>query len=183
MSAAGLCAVAALLTAFAAAVAGKLRSARAFTDFAGALGQFGVPRAARRLVAALVVLAELAVIGTLLAPISAPLARLGPAVAVLTGFSVALAAAGARHPDLACHCFGGDGRTRVGPHLTGNALLIVIGVAGIAAGPAGALAAGTRVLAIGLGVIAGSLVVCAVPVLEAIGPQSMRPSAAGARRG
>ena len=25
-------------------------------------------------------------------------------------------------------------------------------------------------------------VVCAVPVLEAIGPQSMRPSAAGARR-
>jgi hypothetical protein len=183
MSAAALGAVGALLTAFAAAAAGKLRSARGFTEFAGALGQFGVPSAARRPVAALVVLAELVVIGTLLAPVGAPSARLGPAVVVVAGFSVALAAAGARQPDLACHCFGGGGRTRVGPHLIGNALLIVIGLAGITAGTAGAVAAGTRVLAIGLGVIVGGLVVCAVPVLEAIGPQSMRPLAADSERG
>ena len=180
MSPLELCAAAALLVTFAVAVVGKVRSADAFREFAAATGQFGVPRSARTAAAAAVVAAELAVVVTLLLPFDRPLARLGPAVALLGVLSVAVAAAarGGRRVD--CHCFGVGGPTATRPHLAVNTALVVLGLAGVVA-PGTPADGGTTVLAVGFGVIAGVVAVTAVPVLEAIGPAGMRP--VPARRG
>ncbi|MEP6697915.1 MAG: MauE/DoxX family redox-associated membrane protein [Pseudonocardiales bacterium] len=177
MSAVGLSASAALVVVFAVAAGGKVRSAAMFGTFAEALGQFGVPASRRRAVAAAVVAGELLVICWLVLPVVPAVVRLGPAVAVLAWFSLAIVLASRRHATLACHCFGSGGHTPVGPHLAVNAALIILGSAGVLS-PTPATSAGARVLAIGLGIIVGAAALSAIPVLEAIGPRSSsRPAA------
>lgn len=181
MSAIGLSASAALLTVFALAAGAKVRSASAFDEFAGALGQFGVPVRWRRRVGILIVVAEALVMVCLVLPIGPAAGRLLPGVVALVGFSIAIGRAGRRHPVLACHCFGAGGRTQVGPHLAVNTALILLGLAGVAPGSA-ATSAGSQVLAVGCGLIGGAMAVAAIPVLEAIGPSSMRRAVAPPER-
>jgi hypothetical protein len=171
-----LCAAAVLATTFLTAAIGKLRSRRAFTAFATALGQFGVPRRRRRPAAAVVILAELLAVAALVVPIASPFPRLGPGLALLAGLSVALAIAARRHPDLACHCFGSDDTTPVGVHLLLNAAVLALGLAALVLPGSASMLPGTRVFVIGLGLIIGGLAVVAVPVLEAIGPRGLRPT-------
>jgi len=167
-----LTAATALAVVLAVAAWGKVRSRRAFAAFTTALGQFGVPAAVRRMVAALVPAAEIAALVLLVLPVP-PAVRFGPAAALLGAFTAALLRAGRSGRAIACHCFGSDAPSPLGPHVAVNAALVLLAVAAALPGPV-ASTAGDRVLAIGLGLIAGGLAVVAVPVLETIGPVALR---------
>ena len=163
-----------LAVVFATAAVSKIRSRTSFQEFAASLGQFGLRSArVKRLSAAGVIGAEVAAAGALLTPwATSGLIRFGPATGLLAVFSIAVAVAGAKNERFACHCFGSRAPSRTGPHLATNAVLIAVGVVGMAApGTGPGLSDGLRVLAIGLGAVAGVLVVSGSVIAEALAPR------------
>ena len=161
----------AMFVVFAVAFVAKLRSGRAFDDFAASLGQFGIssPSAQRFVAAAVLALEAVASAGLLLA--HHPLARFALPIALLAGFGIGVAL-GARGGRLsACHCFGTSAQLPTRPHLALNGSLAALGaVAALAGEPA--RSAGDSVLGIGLGVITGVLFVSAADLYTALSSAS-----------
>ena len=164
----------AMLVVFVVAVVAKLRSARAFDDFAASLTQFGISSiSGQRLAAASVLLLEALACAGLVLLGQHPLARFALPVALLVAFGagVALGARGGRQS--ACHCFGTSTELPTGPHLALNGSLAALGCLAVLAGdPAGS--AGDAVLGIGLGIITGILFVCAADLYAALSTRGKR---------
>src|SRR6185437_12206840 len=107
-----------MLIVFAVAFLAKLRSARAFDDFAASLSQFGVRSiAGQRLVAAVTLLVEAAAVAGLLLLGQHPVARFVLPVLLLAGFAVAVAVSARDGRQSACHCFGTSTELPAGPHV------------------------------------------------------------------
>jgi len=172
----------AMFVVFGVALVAKLRSPRAFDDFAASLSQFGLSSIpGQRLAAAAVLVLEALACAGLVLLAHHPLARFTLPVVLLLGFGagVALGARGGRRS--ACHCFGTSTELPTGPHLALNGSLAALGCAAVLAGdPAGST--GDSVLGIGLGIISGVLFVGAADLYAALstaGPAAGRtPSGA-----
>ena len=166
----------AMFVVFAVAFVAKLRSMRAFDDFAASLSQFGLSSiSGQRLAAAAVLLLEALACAGLVLLAHQPVARFALPIALLVAFAagVAFGARGGRRS--ACHCFGTSTELPTGPHLALNGSLAALGCLAVWAGdPAGS--AGDAVLGIGIGVITGVLFVCAADLYAAL---STRGTAAG----
>ncbi|HEV2885279.1 MAG TPA: MauE/DoxX family redox-associated membrane protein [Jatrophihabitans sp.] len=164
----------AMLVVFVVAVIAKLRSARAFDDFAASLTQFGISSiSGQRLAAGAVLLLEAIASAGLLVLAHHPLARFALPIALLVAFGagVAFGARGGRAS--ACHCFGTSTELPTGPHLALNGSLAALGCLAVLAGdPAGS--AGDAVLGIGLGIITGILFVCAADLYAALSTRGKR---------
>jgi len=172
----------AMLVVFVVAFLAKIRSARAFDDFAASLSQFGISSiSGQRLAAAAVLLLEALASAGLLLLAQHPVARFTLPVALLVGFGAGVAL-GARSGRLsACHCFGTSTELPTGPHLALNGSLAALGCVAVVAGPP-AGSTGDRVLGVGLGIITGVLFVCAADLYTALstaGPAAGRSAVAG----
>ena len=140
----------------------KLRGRERFTEFVSSVRAFGIlPAGAVRPVAALVVLAEAAIVVLVAVPVTA-VAGFGLAVGLLLVLTGALAVVVRQRQRVTCRCFGPGSAPVSRRHLVRNGLLIVIalvGAAGALLAPAGALhPAGTTLAIIG-GATAALLVV------------------------
>jgi hypothetical protein len=138
---------------FLVSLAGKLRGPAAYRGFVTATGELlGVGARRARSMAVLAVVAEGAVLGLLVVGLGTELAApgtgwagravvgwlgFGGAGGLLVGFSGALVRALRRGTGGACHCFGAS-TTPVGRHhVVRNAVLLLVAVVGLAAGPGG----------------------------------------------
>jgi hypothetical protein len=118
----------ALVTVFALAAAGKVRSRSSWEAFVGSLDKLGLPTAVpARPFGALVVALEAAVPALL---VIWPLGGFALALALLTMFSGALALTLARGQQATCRCFGASDQPIGLAHLVRNALLIALAVTG-----------------------------------------------------
>jgi hypothetical protein len=121
-----LCAV------FAAAAAGKLRSAVTRVELADAIDTLLVTgERAAALIANAVVVAEVAVVALLLVPATTAFG-FGLGALVLLGFTAVLALGLRRGRNVRCQCFGLDGGEVGLQHLVRNGLLIACGCVGVA---------------------------------------------------
>ena len=172
MSDTGIYAMVTLLVVFLVAVVSKVRSRTAFRAFADSLSEFGgTVHRRRRTVAVAVIGLEVAALVTLVLPTSSAAAHVVPAVALLIGFSLAVAVVASKRPAFTCHCFGSSSTTSVALHLAVNGFLVLVGVAAMAAPVSGTASAGAQLLAAGLGVISGIGAVTIGTILEALAPR------------
>jgi hypothetical protein len=114
------------------AVVGKLRGRAELTAFAESLGSFGLRSARLRSALATSVITAEAVTVVLLAV--TPRLGLGLAATMLVAFTAAVVTAKATGREVRCRCFGADGGLMGRTHLIRNGVLIVIALAGLAAG-------------------------------------------------
>jgi hypothetical protein len=172
MSAIGIYAVVMMLVVFVTAVVSKVRSRAAFGEFVNSLSQFGVAvHRRRRTVAVAVIGLEVVAVVTLVVPASSAAVHVVPAVALLIGFSLAVAVVASKRPAFTCHCFGSSSTTSVGLHLAVNGLLVLVGFVAMAVPVSGTTSAGAQLLAAGLGVISGIGAVTIGSILEALAPR------------
>lgn len=115
---------------FTVAVVGKLRSGRAFRDFAWSVRELRLVRPRRaRAVAVVTVTVEAATV-VMLALM--PVAGFVAAAASLTAFSAAIVAGLARGARVPCQCFGSSSTPLGGAHLFRNAVLLAAALTGAA---------------------------------------------------
>ncbi|MFI7038755.1 MauE/DoxX family redox-associated membrane protein [Microbispora rosea] len=126
----------------------KLRGRAAYEEFTAATR--ALVRLPSRLVAALVVAAEIAV-APLLAWRPTTLAGFGVALGLLVAFTAAIVVALRRGRRVPCRCFGASAVPVGAGHLARNAVLIVAAAAGAVQAGAGAVHAGTGAVFAGLG--------------------------------
>ncbi|MEV4324022.1 MauE/DoxX family redox-associated membrane protein [Microbispora rosea] len=126
----------------------KLRGRAAYEEFTAATR--ALVRLPSRLVAALVVAAEIAV-APLLAWRPTALAGFGVALGLLVAFTAAIVVALRRGRRVPCRCFGASAVPVGAGHLARNAVLIVAAAAGAVQAGAGAVHAGTGAVFAGLG--------------------------------
>ncbi|GAB1513088.1 MauE/DoxX family redox-associated membrane protein [Actinophytocola sp. KF-1] len=113
-----------LVVVFAGAVAGKLRSVRAFAEFAGSVAVLAPRALPARPVAVLVVAAEALTAALLLVP-ATRLAGYALSVLMLAAFAAGIARVVHTGQRVRCRCFGGGGGVLGPGHLARNALLVV----------------------------------------------------------
>lgn len=156
---------------FLASAVGKLRSRAAYARFTAATARLAPGGPPARRVAAAVVAAELAVVPLVAFP-GTVLLGFGLALALLTGFTLAILAALRRNDRAPCACFGGaHGRLGYGQVLR-NLILLACAVLGAVAAavadppgdPAGVL------LAVGGGAVAALLVAFADDIVDLFRP-------------
>lgn len=122
---------------FAVSFGGKVWGARRYAAFTAACGELA-PWAPKRLVAPLVVAAELAVVAALAVPVTVQ-AGLALAVLLLAAFTVAIIGVLRRRRQVACQCFGTSSSPLGSRHVVRNVLLLMVAVGAVATGePAGA---------------------------------------------
>lgn len=142
-----------LVVVFAGAVAGKLRSARAFGEFVDSVAVLAPARLPERHVGALVVAAEGAAAVLLLAPVTR-LVGYALSVLLLAAFALGIARVVHKGQRVRCSCFGGGGALLGRGHIVRNTLLIAAACVGALDGTAvtapGALVALTAGALLGL---------------------------------
>ncbi len=120
----------------------KVRAAAAFAEFttatrallAAALPGPGRYTAVERWLPSTIVVTETAVAGLVVVPASARFG-LGLAAVLLTGFTLAIAAAIHRDVRAACRCFGASTTPLGTAHLIRNGILLLVSSTGLAVGP------------------------------------------------
>ncbi|MFI7672206.1 MauE/DoxX family redox-associated membrane protein [Actinophytocola sp. NPDC049390] len=142
-----------LVVVFVGAVAGKLRSARAFAEFVDSVAVLAPARLPARPVGALVVAAEGAAALLLLAPVTR-LAGYALSVLMLVPFALGIARVVHSGQRVRCSCFGGGGGLLGRGHIVRNTLLVAAACLGALDGTAattpGALVALTAGVSLGL---------------------------------
>jgi hypothetical protein len=176
---------------FAVSALTKLRTRTALRDFAGSLGQFGVPLRRRRPLGLAVGLAEATIPVLLVAALAGdaaagPTARamagagFGLAAILLAGFTTAIARARRRGVRVPCRCFGASATPLGRQHLVRNGLLlaaVAAGLAGVTIGPAGPADLGGAAVAALAGSVAGALVTVSHDLLDLLGVSGTDPAA------
>jgi hypothetical protein len=142
-----------LVVVFAGAVAGKLRSARAFGEFVDSVAVLAPAWLPARRVGTLVVAAEGVAAVLLLVPVTR-LAGYALSVLMLAAFAIGIARVVHKGQRVRCSCFGGGGGLLGRGHIARNTLLIAAACAGALGGTAvttpGALVALTAGALLGL---------------------------------
>ena len=114
---------------FAVSVVSKVRSRERYGDFVTAVAQLA-PGLPVRPAAATVVVAETAVLVSVLVPATTPFGFV-LALALLAAFTAAIAAAIRRRHSVSCQCFGASSAPVGRPQLARNAVLLLIAAAGL----------------------------------------------------
>jgi hypothetical protein len=123
---------------FAVSLASKLRGRAAFRAFVASLGGLPVPgRRASRGTAVVITIAEAAITGLIVVPVTARLGLL-LAAATLATFAAGIQLAVSRGVRAPCRCFGASDIPLGRGHIIRNVLLTLIAAAGAAAGAAAA---------------------------------------------
>jgi hypothetical protein len=118
---------------FAVACTSKLRSRIAFERFTRSLEVLKLPSAAKpRLIAPVVVAAEVATVVSLAAPVAVAIG-FTLALTLLLAFAFSIVRAVTGGVQVPCQCFGSDGATLAGRHVLRNVLLVVLAAIGLAA--------------------------------------------------
>jgi Methylamine utilisation protein MauE len=145
-----------LAVVFAIAFISKVRSAAAFGEFAGSLGDIGwLPKPGRAVAARLIPLLEAAVVVLLAIPATVAFG-FGLGALLLAGFTTVTSAEIANGRRILCRCFGA-GPTPIGPaQIARNIVLLAESLAGLAIEPIshGRAPGAALVLAVGLAVLA-----------------------------
>jgi uncharacterized membrane protein YphA (DoxX/SURF4 family) len=145
---------------FAVACTSKLRNRIAFQRFRRSLEVLKLPAPAKpRVIAPVVVAAEVATVVSLAAPFAVAIG-FTVALALLLAFVLSIVRALTGGVQVPCQCFGSDGSTLAGRHVVRNVLLVVLSATGLAAQLSGTGSGGASVGGGVVAALAGAALAC-----------------------